>query len=175
MFPYWFFCLDYLSINVIGVLKSTTFIVLLFLPWNLLIFALCIQVLHVGYTSIYIDIYKSYIVLLDWPLYYYVKVKVTELCSTLCDSMGYTVQGILQARILEWVAFPFSKRSSQLRDQSRVSRIAGGFFTSWATREVQGPYKSRPRAESDLQTADSFLDDKTFFWNVWKNNLYFWS
>ena len=48
-----------------------------------------------------------------------------------------TVHGILQARILEWVAFPFSRRSSQPRDQTQVSHIAGGFFTSWATREAQ--------------------------------------
>ena len=40
------------------------------------------------------------------------------------------VHGILQARILEWVAFPFSRGSSQLRDQTQVSRIAGRFFTS---------------------------------------------
>ena len=38
-----------------------------------------------------------------------VKVKVTQLCLTLCDSMDYKVHGILQARILEWVAFPFSR------------------------------------------------------------------
>ena len=49
----------------------------------------------------------------------------------------WTVHGILQARILEWVAFPFSKGSSQLRDWTQVSYIAGGFFTSWATREAQ--------------------------------------
>ena len=47
------------------------------------------------------------------------------------------VHGILQARILEWVAFPFSRGSSQPRDQTQVSHIAGGFFTSWATREAQ--------------------------------------
>ena len=46
--------------------------------------------------------------------------------------MDYTVHVILQARILEWVAFPFS----QSRDQTQVSCIAGGFFTSWVTREV---------------------------------------
>ena len=46
--------------------------------------------------------------------------------------MDYTVHGILQARILEWVAFPFSGASSQPRDQTGVSCIAGGFFTSWA-------------------------------------------
>ena len=45
-----------------------------------------------------------------------VKVKVTQLCPTLCDSMDYTVHGILQARILEWVALPFSRGSSQPRD-----------------------------------------------------------
>ena len=65
------------------------------------------------------------------------KVKVAQSCPALCDPMDYTVHGILQARILEWVAFPFSKGSSQLRDQSQVSHIAGGFFTSWATREAQ--------------------------------------
>ena len=47
---------------------------------------------------------------------------------TLCNPMDYTVHGILQARILEWVAFPFSKGSSQPRGQTQVSRIAGGFF-----------------------------------------------
>ena len=47
----------------------------------------------------------------------------------------YTVHGILQARVLEWVAFPFSRGASQTRDQTQVFRIAGGFFTSWATRE----------------------------------------
>ena len=56
--------------------------------------------------------------------------KVTQSYQTLCDSVGYTVHGILQARILEWVAFPFSRGSSQLRDHIQVSRIAGGFFAS---------------------------------------------
>ena len=51
--------------------------------------------------------------------------------------MDYTVYGILQARILEWVAFPFSRGSSQPRDQTQVFPIGGRFFTSWATREVQ--------------------------------------
>ena len=45
--------------------------------------------------------------------------------------------GILQARILEWVAFPISKGSSQPRNQTQVSHIAGGFFTSWATKEAE--------------------------------------
>ena len=59
-----------------------------------------------------------------------VKVKVAQSCPTLCDPMDYIVHGILQARILEWVAFPFSRGSSQPRDQTHVSRIAGGFSTS---------------------------------------------
>ena len=59
-----------------------------------------------------------------------VKVKVAQPCPTLCDPMDYTVHGILQARILEWVALPFSRGSSQPRDQTQVSRTAGGFSTS---------------------------------------------
>ena len=58
------------------------------------------------------------------------EVKVSQLCLTLCDPMDYKVRGILQARIPEWVAFPFSRGSSQPRDQTQVSCIAGGFFTS---------------------------------------------
>ena len=49
---------------------------------------------------------------------------------TLCDPMDYTVHGILQVRILEWVAFPFSRGSSQPRDRTQVSHIAGGFVTN---------------------------------------------
>ena len=64
-------------------------------------------------------------------------VKVAQSYPTLCDPTDYTVHGILQVRILEWVAFPFSRGSSQPRDQTQVSCIAGEFFTSWATREAQ--------------------------------------
>ena len=63
-----------------------------------------------------------------------IKVKVAQSCPTLCNPMDYTVHRILQARILEWVAIPFSRGSSQSRDQTQVSHIAGSFFTSWATR-----------------------------------------
>ena len=65
------------------------------------------------------------------------EVKVAQSCLTLCDRMDYTVHGILQARILEWVAFLFSRGSSQPRDQTQVSCIAGRFFTRWATKEAQ--------------------------------------
>ena len=64
-----------------------------------------------------------------------VKVLVAQLYLTLCKLMdwnlsGYSVHGILQARILEWVAFPFSRGSSQPRDRTQVSHIAGRFLTS---------------------------------------------
>ena len=65
------------------------------------------------------------------------KVKVLQSCLNLCDPMDCTVHGILQARILEWVAFSFSRGSSQPRDWTQFSHIAGRFFTSWATREAQ--------------------------------------
>ena len=61
----------------------------------------------------------------------------TQSCPTLCDPMDYTVHGILQTRILEWVAFPFSRGSSQPRDWTQVSSIAGIFFTSWDNSEAQ--------------------------------------
>ena len=51
--------------------------------------------------------------------------------------MDYTVHGILQARILEWVDFPFFGGSSQPKDWTQVSLIAGRFFNNWATKEAQ--------------------------------------
>ena len=53
---------------------------------------------------------------------------------TVCSPPGSSVHGILQARIVEWVALPSSRESSQPRDQTRVSCFAGRFFTTWATR-----------------------------------------
>ena len=63
-------------------------------------------------------------------MFYQSEVKVTQSYPTVCNPMDYTVHGILQARILEWVALPFSSRSSQPRDRTQVSHIAGRFFTS---------------------------------------------
>ena len=71
----------------------------------------------------------------DRIMVFQMKVKGTHLCPSHCNPMDYTVHGILQARILDWVAFPFSRVSSQPRDQTQVFRIAGGFFTIWATKE----------------------------------------
>ena len=74
--------------------------------------------------------------------------EVTQSCLTLCDPMdwslpGSTIHGIFQARILEWVAISFSKRSSLPRDWTLVSHmvgIVGRRFTVWATRE--DPFKA---------------------------------
>ena len=51
---------------------------------------------------------------------YLVKVKVAQLCLSLCNAMDYTVLGIIQARILEWVAFAFSRGSFQPIDRTQV-------------------------------------------------------
>ena len=63
------------------------------------------------------------------------KAKVSESCSVVSNSLQ--PHGLHQAKILEWIAFPFSRGSSQPRDQTQVSHIAGRFFTSWATKEAQ--------------------------------------
>ena len=72
----------------------------------------------------------------NWAIRGALKVKVAQSCPTLCNPVDYAVHGILQARILEWVAFPFFRGSSQTRDWTQVSHIAGGVFTSWTTREA---------------------------------------
>ena len=74
-------------------------------------------------------------------LYMKAKVLVTQLCLTVCNPMDssledYSVHGFLQARIVEWVAIPFSRGSSWTRNQTWVSCTAGRFFTIWATREA---------------------------------------
>ena len=70
-------------------------------------------------------------------------VSVTQSCLTLCDPMGCSppgsfVHGILQARILEWVAISFSRGSSWARDWTQVSCIVGRCFNLWPTRESYG-------------------------------------
>ena len=67
--------------------------------------------------------------------------EAAQSCPTLCNPMVYSPLGssvheILQARVLEWVAIPFSRGSSQPRDRTQVSRIAGRHFNLWATREA---------------------------------------
>ena len=63
--------------------------------------------------------------------------KVTQSCPTFCDPMDDKVHGILQASILGWVSFPFSRRSSQPMDRSCVCCIAGRCFNNWVVGEAQ--------------------------------------
>ena len=75
-------------------------------------------------------------------MYYESESEVAQSCLTLCDSMacslpGFSVHGIFQASILEWVTISFSRRSSRPRDWTQVSHIVGRCFTVWATRDVQ--------------------------------------
>ena len=68
--------------------------------------------------------------------------EVSQSCPTLCDPVdcsppSSSVHGILQARVLEWVAISFSRGSSRPRDWTQVSRIAGRCFNLWATREAR--------------------------------------
>ena len=88
-----------------------------------------------------------------------VKVIVAQSCPTLCNPMVYTVDGILQARILEWAAITFFRGTSQPRDQTQVSHIAGGFFTVWATREAQVMVKSKCSTIGSVDRWISFADD----------------
>ena len=73
--------------------------------------------------------------------YFFMRSEVTQSCATLWDLMncslpGSSVHGLFQARVLEWVAISFSRGSSQPRDWTQVSHIAGRCFTIWATREA---------------------------------------
>ena len=75
-------------------------------------------------------------------------VLAAQSCPTLCDPMDYIPPGssvhiILQTRILEWVAIPFSRGSALPRDGIQVSHIAGRIFIVWATREATGKYKKK--------------------------------
>ena len=93
----------------------------------------------------------------------------------LCKPMNYTVHGILQARILEWVAFPFSTGSSQPRDWTQVSHIAGSLFTTWATREAQEYWSGQPiPSPADLPDpgikpgSPSYIAGGFFNWAIWQ-------
>ena len=81
------------------------------------------------------------------------KVKVAQSCPTLWDPMGYTVHGILQNTGVS--SRSFSSRSSQPRDWIQVSRIAGGFFTRWATRKAQEYWSGSIPSPADLPNPGS--------------------
>ena len=97
------------------------------------------------------------------------EVKVAQSCLTLCDPMDYTVHRLLQVRILQWVAFPFSRGSSQLRDWTQVCYTAGRFFTSWATRETTITETTFGWILLEL-VAENILTQNLFSWK-WINNI----
>ena len=86
------------------------------------------------------EFYKQLILFICSHLLKWLMCLVAQSCQILCypkdcSPLSSSVCVIPQARILEWIAMPSSKRSSQPRDQTQVSHISGGFFTIWATRE----------------------------------------
>ena len=91
--------------------------------------------------------------------------KVTQSCPTLVTPMDGRVHGILQARLLEWVAFPSSRRSSQPRDQTQVFHIVGIFLTIWATREIQ----------KYMRTTVQKIGEKNWKYNGIGPSHYIWS
>ena len=94
-----------------------------------------------GWILWHIELFTIHKLLDNSYMYLSLKVKVAKLCLTLCDPMDYrlpgsSVHGILQARILEWVAITFSRGSFQSREWTQVSHVAGRFFTIWAMQQT---------------------------------------
>ena len=94
-------------------------------------------------------------------------VLVAQLCLILCDPMDCSLpgsdssaHGILQARILEWVAIPFSRRSSWPRGQTCASYIAGRFFTAWATRQAPNTWFYKIKVPLFVCTSHMCTDDQ---------------
>ena len=94
------------------------------------------------------------------------------LCVCVCKLLSHVqlfVHGILQARILEWIAFPFPRRSSQPRDRTQVSHIAGSFFTSWAIREktlMMEKIEGKKRGWQRIWSLDGITDSMDMSWNT---------
>ena len=106
----------------------------------------------------------------------YLKVNVTQWCPILCDPMDCTVHVILQARILERVAFPSSRGSSQPRDQTQVfdqTHIVGAFFISWATREAQEILETCFKTNQNEPVTQALAYHFFFQQNSWITILFF--
>ena len=100
-----------------------------------------------------------------------VKVKFAQWYPTLCDHMDYTVHGILQARILEWVTFPFSRGSFQPRDRTQVSHIALGNPKN--TRWVAYPFSSRSFQPRNRTWSPALHAESSFFIYILFFKIYF--
>ena len=116
---------------------------------------------------IQLNIYVLYFIFSSIMIYHRIlNVVPWQPCQTLCDPMDYTVHGILQARILEWVAFPFSRGSSQPRDRTQASRMAGRFFASWATGKdniklASNTWRPTRRSNTSLYSKEQTQDHRT--------------
>ena len=86
-----------------------------------------------------------------------------------CSLPGCTVYGTLQARILEWIAIPFSRESSQPRDGTRVSCIADRFLTIWVTRKLQAIITLLIFIIFNKIAIDSCLSFAIFMYLLWIN------
>ena len=110
-------------------------------------------------------------------LWGHVYVLVIQSCPTLCDCLDcsppcFSVHGILQARILEWIAIPFSRGSSWPRNGTPASCIKGRFFTAQATREVPFALWISILPLSLPSFLSPFHSPSFFFFLVWLNNSY---
>ena len=102
----------------------------------------------------------------------------SESCSVMSNSLpphGLYSHWILQARILEWIAYPCSRGSSQPRDQTHVSCIAGRFFTSWATRDAYWISKASHNVQWIVGTQLVLLNEWTVevMWD-WTSMYWLW-
>ena len=94
--------------------------------------------------------------------------EVTQSCPTLCDPVddslpGSSIHGIFLARLLEWVAISFSRRSSQSRDRTRVSHIPGRRFNLCATREAGKQLEEQCNSEITTILSVFLLDHLAFY------------
>ena len=89
------------------------------------------------------------------------KVKLTQSCLTLCNPMDYTVHVIFQARILEKVAIPFSRGSSQFRDQTQVSHTAGAYL------RAEPPGKPKNIGVGSLSLLQQIFPTQELNWGLW--------
>ena len=103
------------------------------------------------------------------------KIFLVQWCVCVCFNRSVVSDslwplGLLQARILEWVAFPFSRGSSQPRDQTQVSHIVGRFFTIWATRELV--QQDLNRQNQMLGSSVAFPENQIYrLYNTYKANI----
>ena len=132
---------------ILIVFSSAYLLSVYFLWWNVisnlwpiwkagfLCFYWILQVLHIVCIEVHYLICKYFLCGLLFIFLVVVGCLVTKLCPTPvmdCSLPGFSVHGILQARILEWVSISFSRGSSRPRDQTQVSCITGRWFTNWA-------------------------------------------